>query len=57
MAITAEAIQRFLERKYGSSARVSGVRCLSDTAGPAPGLKGFGYGEPIQVDFEAPEGP
>ncbi len=36
--------------------RLTGVRCLSATAGSAD-LKGFGYGEPIQVDFELPGGP
>ena len=53
MALTVEAIQRFLEGGYGPGVRVAGVRCLSGTAAPDGGLKGFGYGEPIQVDFEA----
>lgn len=52
MALTVEAIQRFLERGYGPGVRVTDVRSLSSTAGPDAGLKGFGYGEPIQVDFE-----
>jgi len=53
MGFTAEAIERFLEGRYGPGVRVRGVRCLSSTAGADAGLKGFGYGEPVRVDFEA----
>lgn len=53
MALREEPIRRFLERRYGGGVRVTGVRCLSRTAAPEVELKGFGYGEPLQVDFEA----
>ena len=52
MALTVEAIQHFLEGGYGPGVRVTGVRCLSATVGLGADLKSFGYGEPIQVDFD-----
>jgi len=57
MALTVEAIQRFLQGRYGAGVRVVGVRCLSSTTMPEVGLKGFGYGEPIQVDFDVAGSP
>ncbi len=57
MALTVQAIQRFLEGGYGPGVRVTDVRSLSSTAAPDAGLKGFGYGEPIQVDFDVAGSP
>ncbi len=56
MGLKAEAIRRFLEARHGAPVRLTGVRSLSGTAGPGTGLKGFGYGEPLQVDFELGRG-
>jgi hypothetical protein len=57
MGLTAEAIRRFLEARYGLAVRLTGVRSLSGAAGADTVLKGFGYGEPLQVNFEVGGGP
>jgi hypothetical protein len=53
MALTVEAIQEFLEGRYGPGVRVGRISSLSSTAGPEADLKAVGYGEPIRVDFAA----